>query len=154
LIRRDAMSFYAENSQHARACWESLLEQTAISASTSCFDPAIVSSFRMLDHVITSKGSTPFVSRLAYVQLMRHFDTVEETIDSSRRHGLIHRAAGYRNASIALDIYMTAQEGYTDPASRRRQLLERKRAGRRWKQLAGPSYLFLLVYSDAAERIV
>jgi hypothetical protein len=154
LVRQDAMSFYAENSYQARACWVSLLKQTSISASASCFDPAIVSSFRTLDHMIMSKRSSPLVSRLAYVQLIRLFDTVEETIEYSRRHGFVHRAAGYRNASIALDIYMKAQEGYADAASHRRQLLERKRAGRRWKQLAGPSPLFLLVYSDAAERIV
>ncbi len=126
LVRQDAMSFYAENSHHARACWVSLLKQTTISTGTSCFDPAIVSSFRVLDQIITSKENLTLVSRLAYVQLMCLFNTLEELIDSSRRHGLVHRAAGYRNASIALDIYMEAQEGYTDPTSRRRQLLERK----------------------------
>ncbi|KAK0702694.1 hypothetical protein B0H67DRAFT_468601, partial [Lasiosphaeris hirsuta] len=147
LVRQDAMFFFAVNSQHAQVYWASLSKETNISSNTNCFDPAIITSFRKLDHIITSKESSPIMSRFAYIQLMRLFDTVEEIINSSRQLGLIYRAAGYRNASIALDIYMSVQEGYTNSGYRRRQLLERKRTGRRWRQLAGPSPLFLLVYS-------
>jgi len=154
LVRQNAVSFYSENSRAARAYWESLLEQTTISTQTSCFDPAVVSSFRVLNGFMMSKARPSYTSRLAHVQLIYFFDAVEEKVNSARQHGFVHRAAGYRNASIALDIYMSAQDGVADPAIRRRQLLERKRAGRRWKELAGPSPLFLLVYSDAAERIV
>lgn len=154
LVRQDAMTYYLENCHHARDCWFSLVQQTTIPAGSSCLDPVIISSFRVLDSIIMSKKSTPIASGLAYVQLIRLFDRLEEIVASSRQRGLVHREAGYRNASIALDIYMTAQEECTDPAARRRQLLERKRAGRRWKQLAGPSPLFLLVYSGAAPRIV
>ncbi len=57
---------------------------------------------------------------------------------------------GCRDASIALDTDMVAQDGPPNQVSDRRLLLERKRVGRRWKQLAGPSPFFLLIYSDAA----
>jgi hypothetical protein len=67
-----------------------------------------------------------------------------------RQNGIIHRESGYRNASIAVDIYLSAQVGYNDTMYQRRQVLERKRVGRRWKKLAGPSPLLLLIYSQMA----
>lgn len=153
LLRQNAILFFTVNSQNAHACWASLSKETRLSPSTNSSDPAIVTSFQRLDNIITSKESSLIMSRFAYVRLMQLFDTIEEIINSSRQQGLIHRAAGYRNASIALDIYMSTQEGYAS-SGHRRQLLERKRTGRRWRQLAGPSPLFLLVYSDKTERVV
>ncbi|KAH8889966.1 hypothetical protein GQ53DRAFT_186160 [Thozetella sp. PMI_491] len=153
LVRQDASSFYANSCENASVCWASLLQKTEVSG-ISYDDPNITASLRALDRILTDQESTPLLLRFAYVQLTNVFENLESIIAAGRRSGLVHREIGYRNASIALDMYMAAQEGYFDVALRRRELLKRKRTGRRWRQLAGASPLFLLIYSDAAEAVV
>lgn len=49
---------------------------------------------------------------------------------------------------------MRAQEDCSHPDALRRELKERKQAGRSWSDLAEPSPLFAMIYSKAAEPIV
>ncbi|KAH8742899.1 hypothetical protein F5883DRAFT_594913 [Diaporthe sp. PMI_573] len=96
---------------------------------------------------------TRLLSRLAYVQLVRVIRLLENRVALDRQAGRLHRRSGYRNASIALDIYLKAQETLSTSSSRR-TLIERKRLAKRWSELAGPWPLFLLDYSDEAEEII
>ena len=150
LVRKDAITFFAENHERVLVSWISMLKDTSFERDMSCSDPRVTSAFRTLDRVITGQTGTELLRRLAYVRLICLFERVEEMIALDRQNGIIHRESGYRNASIAVDIYLSAQVGYNDTMHQRREVLERKRVGRRWKKLAGPSPLLLLIYSQMA----
>lgn len=154
LVRKDAEAFFAQNYEAVLVSWVALLRNTSFVGNTSSCDPRIVVALKTLDRVVTGREGTQLLARLAYVHLMRLFEHLEKMIATDRRNRVVHREIGYGNASIALDIYMSAQDGFTDATSQRRELIERKRVGRRWRQLAGPSPFFLLVYSDAAEQMM
>ncbi|KAK7582818.1 hypothetical protein V3481_012116 [Fusarium oxysporum f. sp. vasinfectum] len=85
---------------------------------------------------------------------MRLFSVLENIIKLERESGQVIRGRYYRDSSVALDIYMSAQDDASDLYCLRRRLKERKRAGRSWRDLSKPSPLLVLMYSDAAERIV
>ncbi|KAI0120604.1 hypothetical protein BJ170DRAFT_646674 [Xylariales sp. AK1849] len=54
-----------------------------------------------------------------------------------------------------MDIYLSAQETQSNTKGFRKTLIEgRKRFSKRWADLATPSPLFVLIYSDVAEAIV
>jgi hypothetical protein len=152
LVRTDASSSFDEKFESALNCWTSLLKETTINAKTSV-DPCITTVLKTLDGLFRAKESS-LVKSFAYLRLLQVFDHLEQLITLERRHNLRHDKPGRRNASIAVDIYMSLQEKDVDTILHRRQLAERKRIARRWRMLAGPSPFFLLVYSDAAERIM
>ncbi|KAH7205285.1 hypothetical protein BKA60DRAFT_579208 [Fusarium oxysporum] len=74
---------------------------------------------------------------------MRLFSALEDIIKLERESGQVIRGRYYRDSNDASDLYCL-----------RRRLKERKRAGRSWRDLSKPSPLLVLMYSDAAERIV
>ena len=130
-----------------------LIRQTTIPVNIQSSDPRILGAFRTIDNIIlTPKGE--LLKRIAYMQLMNVFNSLEKIISADRLNGLIHRATGYRDATIAIDIYASAQEKNGNIPLLRRNLLERKRSARRWLQLAGSSPFLLIAYSNIAERIV
>ncbi|KAJ0100662.1 hypothetical protein J7T55_000107 [Diaporthe amygdali] len=137
-----------KNYQATLSGWISLVIKTSLPIGVVSSDPRVITAFRVLDSAISKPG---VLSRLAYIQLIRTFRTLEEMIAEDRQCGRIHREVGYRNASVAVNIYMSAQDSRPDVNALRRELLERKRTGRRWTELAGPSPLCLLLYSGESE---
>lgn len=107
-----------------------------------------------MDEVIVRRRGTFLLRRLAFVQLIRVFRSVEASIASDRKEGRSRRKPRYRDASVAIDIYLSAQDGDQGNRATRQDLLERKRAGKSWFELSGPCPLLVLVYSEAAEPIV
>ncbi|KAI1302241.1 hypothetical protein F5Y03DRAFT_385568 [Xylaria venustula] len=115
-----------------------LCEASLLNGITSD-DPRILMAFNAVDTTICGRGSNP-LRRLAYVHLMRLFDSLKDIIKSDRDNGRIHREPYYRDANIAMDIFLNAQRTQSNTMG--------------WSDLAAPSPLFVLVYSDAAEAIV
>lgn len=151
LIRKNAAAYFMKNYQATLSGWISLVVKTSLPIGVVSSDSQVITTFRVLDNAISKPG---VLSRLAYIQLIRTFRTLEERIAEDRQCGRIHREVGYRNASVAVDIYMSAQDSRPDVNALRRELLERKRTGRRWTELAGPSPLCLLLYSSESEIFV
>jgi len=83
---------------------------------------------------------------------MRLSDLLKGIIRSERENG-VPRKSGYRDVCVAMDIYESAQ-GKRPDTQLRNAIRERRRTGRHLETLAGPSPLFLLVYSDVAETVV
>jgi hypothetical protein len=107
-----------------------------------------------VDSVIYGQGPD-LLQRLANVQLMRLFDSLEGIIKSHRDTGRVHREPYYRDATVTMDIYLSAQETQTSTNKLRLKLKQgRKRLSKSWSDLATPSTLFVLVYSHEAEAIV
>ena len=151
LLRKNALNDFIASCKIGLTSWAYLLRQTTVPKNTRSSDAPVLAAFKTIDSFIMSDNDK-VLRRLAYVQLAHLLDSLVDTITTDRTQGLIHRAAGYRNATIAVDIYMSAQQKGTNVGPLRRELLERKRTGQRWLQLAGPSPFTLVLYSDAADQ--
>lgn len=149
LVRKDAITFFANHFETALADWITILTKTTIPSNIASSDPCVTSAFRLLDRARNGMDNTR--SRLAYIQLMRVFESLEEIIASDRENGRLLNRSGYRNASVAIDVYIKAQE---QTNISRREVIERKRIARHWRTLAEPSPLFVLIYSEVAEAVV
>jgi hypothetical protein len=87
--------------------------------------------------------------RLAYNRLTHVFESPKKIVASYRRNGLLpSRRSGYGNASVAIDIYIEAQEQAGTSSD---QVKQGSRVARRWRTLAGPSPIFVIIYSEAVE---
>ncbi|KAI1291667.1 hypothetical protein F5Y03DRAFT_400513 [Xylaria venustula] len=154
LIGYDPIGTFADNCEKTLPDWIALLRKATFPNDITSEDPRIITAFRAVDNVICGQG-TDLLQRLAHVQLMRLFGSLKGIIKSDRDNGRIHREPYYRDASVAMDIYLSAQETQSNTKELRLKLKQgRKRFSKRWSDLAAPSPLFVLVYSDAAEAIV
>ncbi|KAI8623439.1 hypothetical protein F5Y19DRAFT_492631 [Xylariaceae sp. FL1651] len=154
LIGHDPIGTFADNCEKTLPDWIALLRKAKLPNDITSEDPRIITAFKAIDKVICGQG-TDLLQRLANVQLMQLFRSLEGIIKSDRDSGRIHREPYYRDANVAMDIYLSAQETQPNTNGLRLKLKQgRKRFSKRWSDLATPSPLFVLVYSDAAEAIV
>ena len=151
-VREDAMAFLADNYKDALQAWASLLQMTTFSCDIASWDTRFLLAFRVLDNAIADSQVSYMFARFAYFRLIQIFNALKAALQSERQKGQSRRVSGYRDASVALDIYLSAQgPPFT---TQRRDLTERMRTGRRWRKLAGPSPFFLMIYSEAAKAVV
>lgn len=133
--------------------WSRLLHDTTVPHDAGSEDSRYVRAFKALDLAIrVPDSSCPLLPRLAMAQLYRLIKVLEARIARDRKAGGIATSSGYGDASIALDIYATAQSQPSPPS--RGGLSHRKRLAKRWSELAGPWPLFVLIYSKEAENIM
>jgi hypothetical protein len=85
---------------------------------------------------------------------MALFDSLMPVVKSERENGEAHRERGDRDISAIMDIYENARRRCSNTRASRNAIAEHRRTGKRIKTLAGPSPLFLLVYSEEAEPIM
>ncbi|KAH8747964.1 hypothetical protein F5883DRAFT_436876, partial [Diaporthe sp. PMI_573] len=123
---------------------------TTLPKNIACTDPAVTRAFQAVDRVI--EGNEHRLARLGHTCLIRLLTTLEGIIASDRRHGRIQTSVGYRNASVALDLYIMARGEQQDCA--RSKLYKRTRTAKRWFHLGGNSPLLLFAHADAAESIM
>lgn len=149
LIRHDLITFFSIHFERAIDSWVSILIRTTIPDNVASSDPYVTNAFKLLDNARTDRDF--ILSRLAYVLLAHVFESLKGIIASDRRNGqLPARESGYRNASVAIDIYLSAQE---QAGTSRDKVKKRHRVARRWRTLAGPSPIFVIIYSEAAEGL-
>lgn len=154
LIGHEPIETFVNNCKKTLPGWIELLRKTTLPNGITSADPCIISAFKAVDSVICAQG-TEMLQRLANVKLIQLFDSLEDIIKSDRENGRVHREPYYRDANIAMDIYLSAQGARSNTKKLRRKLNQgRKRLGKRWCDLATVSPLFVLVYSNAAESIV
>jgi hypothetical protein len=154
LLGAAPLQTFNRNYEEVITDWDLLKSKTNIRNVDSSSDPRIISSFKVIDDVLCGGQGSTLLRRLAYVRLVDLFSFLEGLISFERRSGRVIRERYYRDASIAIDIYMSAQEDISDPNGLRRQIRERRRIGRCWKDLSKPSPLLVLMYSEAAEPIM
>jgi hypothetical protein len=151
---QNPLNLFYQNYHAVITDWNTLLAETSFPSNIPSSSPYIIRAFKIIDSLISAEQTSYLLRRLAYVQLMRLFSALEDIIKVERESGQVIRGRYYRDSSVALDIYMSAQDDASDLYCLRRKLKERKRAGRSWRDLSKPSPLLVLMYSDAAERIV
>ncbi|KAK4150024.1 hypothetical protein C8A00DRAFT_18380 [Chaetomidium leptoderma] len=149
LVWHDAITVFANHFERAVDSWVSILVQTPIPDNIGSSDPCIINAFKFLD--IARTGGDRILSRLAYIRLADVFESLKQIVASDRRNEqLPAQRSGYRNASVAIDIYIEAQE---QAGTSRDEVKQRNRVARRWRTLAGPSPIFIIIYSEAAEGL-
>lgn len=151
LVGDDTFNAFADNCASTVTDWHSLLCKTTLSTDIRRTDPSITAAFKAVDNIITWKEGTYLLRRLAYIQLMRIFTSLESIIKGERDKAQVERLPCYRASSVAMDIYVSCQEEHSSQTNLRDKLKERKRTGRSWVQLAGPSPVLALLYSEVAE---
>ncbi|RBA10333.1 hypothetical protein FPRO05_04922 [Fusarium proliferatum] len=153
LLDAEPLQTFSRNCEKVMADWNLLKSDTIVQVESSS-DPRVVHSFKVLDLALCGRQASGLLRRLAFIRLVELISFLELVISFERDSGRMVRERSYSNASIALDIYMGAQEDNSNPDDLRRQLKERKRVGTMWKSLSEPSPLLVLMYSEAAEAIV
>ena len=147
----DTFNAFADNCASTVPDWHSLLCKTTLSPDIGRTDPSITAAFKAVDNIITGKEGTYLLRRLAYIRLMQIFVSLEIIIKRERDKAQVERLPCYRASSVAMDLYVSCQEDHSSQINLRDKLQERKRTGRSWVQLAGPSPLLALLYSEVAE---
>ncbi len=149
LVWHDAITIFTSHFERAVYSWVSIFTQTAIPDNIGSSDPCIINAFKFLDMARTS--SNRILSRLAYIRLANVFESLKQIIACDRRNGrLLALKSGYCNASVAVDIYIEAQE---QAGTSRDEVKQRNRVAWRWRTLVGPSLIFIIIYSEAAEGL-
>lgn len=154
LVRRDAIECFASNCEKIWGDWTSLLRKTTLPRHIASSDTRVIAAFTAVDDVVSGKQSTYVVRWLAYLRLMALFDHLKPVVKSERENGETHRERGDRDISAIVDIYENAQQRGSNTRTPRNAIVEHRRIGKRVRTLAGPSPLFLLVYSGEAEPIM
>ena len=153
LIRRDTIECFANNCENIWEDWTSLLRKTILPTNVASSDARVIAAFRAVDRAISGTQSTYALRWLAYVQLIALYDSLKLVVRAERENGKAHQERGDRDINAVIDIYENAQRPSDRPRSRD-MILEYRRTGKRVKSLAGPSPLFLLIYSDEAETVM
>ncbi|KAL6409079.1 hypothetical protein AUP68_05448 [Ilyonectria robusta] len=154
LMGANPLQSFNKNCESVLVDWNRLKSETAIPDATSSSDSRIVHAFKAIDNVICGIRGSTLLRRLAYVRLMQLFTFVENLVRFERESGRVKRGRCCRDASVALDVYISAQEGTLSPSEIRQQVKQRKRVGKKWTDLSKPSPLLVLIYSGAADSIV
>jgi len=149
LVRVDALTFFVNNCEMALAGWISILEKTTLPASITSSDPRVLTAFKELDSIICGRDSTCILQRLAYIQLLCVFESLERIIGSDHRDGTVQLRPGYGCSSVAVEKYLSAQRQPTAKAT----LLERTRFARRLRDISGQPPFFLVIYTNVAETV-
>ncbi|KAM7210375.1 hypothetical protein V8F06_014239, partial [Rhypophila decipiens] len=153
LVRRDAIECFAKNCEKIWQDWTLLLRKTTLPLNIASSDTRVIAAFRAVDSVIPGKRGTSVLRWLAYVRLMVLFDSVKAVVRAERENGEAHRERGDRDISAVIDIYENAQRS-PDRRGLRDMILKHRRIGKRVESLAGPSPLFLLIYSEEGEAVI
>jgi hypothetical protein len=138
---------FTSNCQNVWDHWITLLSQTILPWGIPSRDLRVTLAFRAIEHTISqAKGSLQW---LAYLQLIRVFDTLKDSIRRERQSRLCTRKRGTSDDTIIIDIFQEALEG----SLKRSTILQQRRISKRWLLLSkSPCFLFL--FSDQAEVIV
>jgi len=148
LIRNDAKHHFVENCEIIHKGWAMLLDKTTLPDNTTCTDSRVADAIRTLDDFIKCPASNVDL-RIAYVQLARMMTSLKEKVRMDRQQGLVVGKRSQRDATIAINLYLSAT-GRTD----REEVRELTRLSNRWAALPGRYPLLLTTFTDVAERIM
>lgn len=154
---------FVDNCKKTLADWASLLAKVIVPEDVASGDPGFVAAFAILEGVLSGNQTTALLRRLAFVEMMRLSDTLQVVIKSERDNRRLYRPSGCGDASMVMDVHGRALQSNNNSSSSgkplaneevRRIVRERRRTGRRYVCLAGPSPLCLLAYSGVVETFV
>lgn len=110
--------------------------KSLITRSEPNWQEQVVDVFRRIDDYIASKEGVPQLQRIGYVGLAMLMEEVKRVIALRRRHGGIRGKRGQRNASLALDLYLSALGAVPHRRHAKMQISRQLELGRRWQTLS------------------
>lgn len=146
LIRHDAKQFFVDNCGEIFEKWALLLRKTTLPADATSSDKRVSDAIKTLDDAIRN-SSSPYMSRIASIQLAWVLRALKENVKEDRRRGVIAGERSQRDASIVIDIYSKVT-GKTREAVHSLARIANRCA------VLGRNSLLLFVLSDQAERIM
>ena len=87
LMTPDSLELFVHNCKTILTDWVTLLFKTTPPDGLKSADIRFVQAFRNLDNAIARRRGNYLLSRLAYVQLMRLSDSLEQIVRSERAQG-------------------------------------------------------------------
>ncbi|KAI0125338.1 hypothetical protein BJ170DRAFT_686205 [Xylariales sp. AK1849] len=148
MSRDEVSAFFDANMENVLDDWITIPKKTNLPSNIASSDPYVTTIFQLLDDTInTTKGIR---SRLARIQLMRVFQSLEGIIANERRVGRIRGERGKGNTTIANNIYKDAQRGSISENDVKR----RKQIAAWCSTIAGPSPLFVVVYLETVATLI
>ena len=154
LIRYNATIFLTDNYQSICKNWISLLERTSLVGTGSARTSVLAAQLDIVGGIIINRETPSLMLRLAYVKFVRIMEDLKDAAAAERLAGREPRKRGRKDASIAIDYYLTFKGIASDKIFSRVQVSRCMDIGRRWYSLEGPSPLLLCAYSDMADEIV
>lgn len=146
-IRRNPITYFLNTWETILAAWMTLLLKTTIPNDGPITTQRMTMAVNALESVMSGHGPLP--ARFGYLQLANFLNSLEKRIQVQKDSG--EEMSRKSNTILAFDQYLIAQG--LDPKNKniRANVSHKRWIGRHWQDLAGPSSLLLIVYSDAAE---
>lgn len=146
LVRHDAKQFFLDNCDEIYEKWTSLLRSTTLPADATSSDQRVAEAITTLDGVIRNPSS-PYTTRLAYIQLARVLSTLKQKVKEDRRRGTIIGKRSHRDASIVIDIFSEVTGSTRDDVHSLFRIANRC-------AVLGRNSLLLLVFSEQDEKVL
>ena len=163
-IRSDATERFFQVLEQTTVAWASLVHKSTLPTNAAAAEFDLGTAVSAIHSVILGKEATGLSSSFGYLQLSRFFDMLEHVIKRDRETQSSHlgqlyeekcRGMGRGNATIAIDIFLSAQnQAPGGPLAKRGAVLRARRVGDRWRHFVKQSDLLLLIFSDKAESCV
>lgn len=118
----DTFNIFADNCASTVTDWHSLLCKTTLSTDIRRTDPSITAAFKAVDKIITEKEGTYLLRRLAYIQLMQIFTSLESIVKREMDRAQVERLPCYHASSVAMDLYLSCQEEHPSHTNLRDKL--------------------------------
>ncbi|KAM3548435.1 hypothetical protein ARSEF4850_009411 [Beauveria asiatica] len=148
-IRDDVIRYFLDTWEVTLANWMLLLHKTALPEDGIYSAQQMATAVNALESVIAGEELLP--AKFGYLQLVNFLDALETRIQLQKDNG--QECKRKSAATIAFDQYLAVQ-GHKGKKNGKDALSYKLEIGRRWKELASPSSLLLLAFSDAAEDFV
>ncbi|PMB67540.1 hypothetical protein BM221_007210 [Beauveria bassiana] len=148
-IRGDVITYFLDTWEVTLANWMLLLHKTALPKDGIYSVQQMTTAVKALESVIAGEELLP--AKFGYLHLINFLDALETPIQLQKDNG--QECKRKSAATIAFDQYLAVQ-GHKGKKNGKDALAYKSEIGRRWKELASPSSLLLLAFSDAAEDFV
>ncbi|CAM1503410.1 Fc.00g081860.m01.CDS01 [Cosmosporella sp. VM-42] len=152
LASPSAIEAFSENIERIYIFWVQLRVGSSFKHGADS-DDSIVRALQFIDEMIANKENPRQLSRLSHIALINLIEEINKQ-SFQRRQGLIQSKSGHRKATLAIDLYLTAQGPVHNKAHAKKQLNRRLQISRRWMEMPAGCPLLLVTLGDAAEKIV
>ena len=151
LINPEVVSYFLSHCDSIYDCWISYLARQPRRIDVT-IESSVVAAIQRVNELREDKHSSRLLLRFAYLQLTWEIEAYKTVAATDRIEGRSKRSRGQRDSTIALDLYLAAEQRISKKA--RNAVTTDCRSGRRWAALVGRSPLLIFVFPEAADTIV
>lgn len=155
LVAHDAEKFCCQHIERIHGFWVALLHSRgSITGGQPQWQKNAINIFRQIDDFMNKNQDNHRLRRMAFIGLAILIEDTKKAIAVNRRNGGIECRPGQRNASLAVDLYLAAQEPIVNRKRAKSQLNRLLATSRRWLALSKGCPLLSVAFSANAEKIM